>query len=228
MMFCMRRLLLCTATLFLVFALAPRINGVFAATLSFDPSSVNVEAGETFDLTIQVDVGTDEALGVDALMEYDSEKLKVNNITNGTFLTVNTKEYGNPGSIYVGAVVESSGESVTGSGPLATITFEAIGSGTSNVTFVCEIDETGESNIPENSPDVPDLLECSQNGEAVVIVEGGDSDDSGTSDGGSSGSSGGSGGSELPKTGIVEDMVILSIIAGGLLFLFGLGTRIYG
>ena len=54
--------------------MAPRANGASAATLSFDPSSVNTSVDSTFDLDIIVKVGTSEVLGVDALVEFDSDK----------------------------------------------------------------------------------------------------------------------------------------------------------
>lgn len=207
----------------LFFFVAVHVSAVSAGTLSFDPSSINTRVGESFTLTVKVDVGTAEVLGVDALIQYDKDMFEVTGFTDGTFLSVGAKEPGSDGKAYVAGMVESAGESVTGSGELVDITFKAKESGTSTISFICELGETGESNISENSTDATDLIECSQNGEAVVVVSGGS-----TSDGGGGSTSGGGSGSTpstLPKTGFYEDMVLFGIIAGGALVLVGLGTR---
>ena len=204
-------------------ALAPLFNDAHAGTMSFDPSSVNVEVDEEFTLTVQVDVGTSEVLGVDALIEYDAGVLEVVGIQDGTFLSVGTKEYGEPGKIYIAGLVDNAAESVTGSGPLADVTFKAIAGGTSDVTFICREGETGESNISENSTDATDLIECSSNGEAVVVVAGGTTD--GGTSGGTGGTDSGSTPSELPQTGFFEDMILFGMVAGVLLLIVGAGTR---
>lgn len=228
----MRNFLYKALLLFMFFLVGPVVSAVFAGTLSFEPSSVNTSVGEEFTLTVQVDVGDSEVLGVDALLQYDEDILEVVSMTDGTFLSIGTKEFGEPGKAYIAGLVENASESVTGSGPLVDVTFKAQSGGTSDVTFVCREGETGESNISENSTDATDLIECSQNGEAVIVVEGDDSGSDGNGDGGGgTGNGGGSGSgstpSELPQTGFLEDMVLLGMFGGGLLLLVGLGTRFF-
>lgn len=198
-----------------------------AATLSFDPSSAQVKVGETTTLQVKVNVGTSEILGVDALIEYDKNLFKVESITDGTFLTVTTKDSGVEGKIYIAGAVESPGESVTGSGVLASIKLKALANGTSSVRYVCELGETGESNISEASLDATDLIECSQNGQATLVTTGGATgSSSGTTGGSTSTSSARSRSTQLPQTGVVQDMVILSMFIGGALFLVGAGVKV--
>lgn len=211
-----------------VFAASGQASAVSAATLSFDPSSVNTKVGDTFKLTIKVEVGTAEVIGVDALVKYDKSLYKVVSVSDGTFLTIGEKDYATAGLANIVGIVESAGESVTGSGPLADITFESLAKGTGTIEFACETGETGESNISEGTVDAPDLIECSQNGEAVVVATGGStgSTTGGTTTSGGTRSTGGTNPSQLPKTGIVEDIVTLGMIVGGFLVLVGAGTHL--
>lgn len=210
----------------LFFLIAPLVSGAHAASLSFDPSSINVDAGDTFDIDIVVKIGEDEALGVDALIEYDSSLLEVQDIIDGTLLPIALEEYDETDKIYVVGLSDNSLESVSGEGVLATISFKALSGGTVNMSYICELGETGDSNISENSLDALDIIECSENGDAVIVIGGGT--DGGGGGGGSDTTTGGStGGSELPKTGIVEDMVTIGMIAGAALFLIGIGARVF-
>jgi hypothetical protein len=199
-----------------------RLQSAYAGTLSFDPSSVNTAVDETFTLTVKVDAEDAEVLGVDALIEYDKDMLEITNIADGTFLSIGAKEHSEDGKAYVAGMVESAGESVTGAGDLVDITFKALSGGTTNVSFICELGETGESNISENSTDATDLIECSQNGEAVVVITG----DGSTTSGGTSTSGGSSTPSQLPKTGVFENMVAIGIVAGAALVLVGISTKL--
>ena len=215
------------ASLFLVVGFFAGVSQAQAATLSFDPSSAQVKVGETTTLSVKVNAGTSEILGVDALIEYDKNLFKVESITDGTYLTVTTKDSGSEGKIYIAGAVESAGESVTGSGVLASIKLKALANGTSSVRYVCELGETGESNISEASIDATDLIECSQNGQATLVSSGGATGSSST--GGTSRtstSSARSGSTQLPQTGVVQDMVVLSMFIGGALFLVGAGVKV--
>lgn len=220
----MKNIILSIACLALILAAAPA--SAHAAFLEFDPSSVNVDVGDTFDMDIVVKVSDDEITGVDAVGDFDPSVLEVQAITDGTFLEIAHKSFDNPGRFYVAGLVNSVGESVTGEGVLATVTFKAIASGTTTVTYLCELGETGESNISESSTvDAPDLIECGLNGEGVVVVGGSSGGTSSGSSGSSGSTSGGSGGSELPKSGVFDDLLVF-IVIGGVLFVIGVGAKL--
>ncbi|KXK11178.1 MAG: Cohesin domain protein [Microgenomates bacterium OLB23] len=200
----------------LFFALSPRLNAAFAATLKFDPTTISTNVGETFTLDIVADAEEKEILGVDALIEYDPAICEIESITDGDFLEIGIKEFTQPGKIYIAGVVSSPGESVTGEGVLASVQCKAKAAGTTTFTYTCETGETNESNISEKSTDAPDLIQCALNGEAVVTVGGSTKPKTST---GSAKTP-----SELPRTGVVEDFLLYGIIGLGFM-LVGAGAK---
>ena len=50
--------------------LIPLVARVDAATLNFDPTSINVKEGETFEVDVMVDTANAEVYGVDALFQF--------------------------------------------------------------------------------------------------------------------------------------------------------------
>ncbi|OGK16751.1 hypothetical protein A3H80_01410 [Candidatus Roizmanbacteria bacterium RIFCSPLOWO2_02_FULL_37_19] len=203
----------------IVLFIIPLFSSAFAATLQFNPSSLSKKTGDTFELEVIVDAGDKQVLSVDALINFDGNVLQVESITNGTYLDIGQKDFKNTGKAYIAGVVAGPGVTVTGKGTLAKILFKAKAKGRTNITFICEMGEKTESNISEASIDATDLIECSQNGQAVVVVDGGDTDRTSTSSGRTGGGTG-----ELPQTGILDNLVILSII-GGILFIVGVGAK---
>jgi len=204
--------------------IAPKISLVNAATLNFDPSSIKVKEGETFDVDIVVNTASAEVYGVDALFQFDPESVEATVITPGTFLDVNHKEIKPDGKVYIVGLVNSPGEAVQGEDVLATVSFKAKKSSTSSLTYMCEINDTRESNVLEASTDSPDLLECGQNGKATIVVGDGTAV-APTSSTSKTSTTTRTGGSELPRTGVVDNMIV-AVIVGGILFLIGLGARL--
>lgn len=205
--------------------IAPAIARVNAATLNFDPSSIKVKEGETFDVDIVVNTADAEVYGVDALFQFDPNSVEATVVTPGTFLDVNHKEIKPEGKVYIVGLVNSPGEAVQGEDVLATVSFKAKKSSTSSLTYMCEINDTRESNVLEASTDSPDLLECGQNGKATIIVGDGTAVAPTSATTKSSTTTTKTGGSELPKTGVVDNM-IMAVIVGGILFVIGLGARL--
>jgi len=202
---------------------ASALAKVHAATLNFDPTSINVKVGETFEVDMIVDTGTAEVTGVDSLFEFNAGIIEAQSISDGTFLEVNHQEIREDGKVYVVGLVNSPGEAVQGKDVLSTVTFKAKAAGTTNMSYLCEINDTRESNISENSTDAPDIIECSSNGKTVVVVTGGTPT---SAPGGSSSSKTGgtSSSSELPKSGVFDHFGLIVII-GGLLCAIGIGAR---
>ena len=203
--------------------IAPKISQVKAATLNFDPSSIKVKEGETFDVDIVVNTASAEVYGVDALFQFDPNAVEATVVTPGTFLDVNHKEIKPDGKVYIVGLVNSPGEAVQGEDVLATVSFKAKKSSTSSLTYLCEINDTRESNVLEASTDSPDLLECGQNGKATIVVGDGTSA-APTSSTSKTTTTSKTGGSELPRTGVVDNMIV-AVIVGGILFFIGLGAR---
>lgn len=205
---------LLATVLFLSFAaISGNFSAVSAASLQFDPKSVSSAVDKTFDVKVNVDVGSEQILGVDALIRYDSDLLEVVSITDGTFLKIGKKETGTPHKIYLIGVVEDPGTAQTGAGTMATITFKAKVESTSELQFECELGETNESNISKNDIDATDIIICSDNGKSTIVIGSGGS----TVDSGSSKTP-----STLPRSGAFENLALFGII-GALLLVFGGG-----
>lgn len=206
------------------FIVASTQSSVHAAMLQFDPATGSGAIGETVDLGIVVNAGSDEILAVDAQVRYDKNILEVQNCTDGTFLKVARKDFATPGQLYIAGIVEDPGSPVTGKGTMATCTFKIKANATTNVTYLCTPGETAsDSNVAKNNADATDVIQCSDNGTAVITA--------GTGVGGSptttpAGGQGGSGTipSELPKTGIIDELMKFAV-PGAILVAVGLVTK---
>lgn len=197
---------------FIFFILSARTASVSAASLRFDPVSVSSAADKTFDIKVVVDSGVEEILGADVLIRYDSDLLEVVSITDGTHMTIGKKDTATPHKIYFAPVVEDPGSPVKGTGTVATITFKAKVESTSELNFECELGETNESNILKNDLDATDIITCSDNGKATIVIgSGGSTVDSGTSKSPST----------LPRSGAFENLAFFATIGGVLLLVGG-------
>ena len=120
------------------------------SSVSVSPPVVTVSSGDTFTLDIIVDPAIDEVYGAECILRFDSALLKGNNQSGGAFLSsdgaetvellkginnvVGKIEYG---KIRRGDPDVSSG--TTDSGVLTSINFEAIGSGTCDLTLEAKL-----------------------------------------------------------------------------------------
>lgn len=203
-------------------------NGARAAILDFDPKTVTGKVGSTFTVNLKIDAKTDEVLSTDARITYDPKLLSVDSITDGTYFDIPKKDAVVPGKIYIAGIIKNPGDSKTGSGVLATITFKSLTDGTGTIGIVCNPGETAaDSNIAKNELNVTDIIECTKNGSVQVTVGtgGSGSGGSGGSGGAGSGSSGGSGGSTLPRSGVIDD-VLQFAVPGTMLLMFGVGLKL--
>lgn len=207
-----------------LFIAAGAFSSVHAAMLQFDPATGSGAVGETIDLGVVVNAGSDEILAVDAQVRYDKNILEVQNCTDGTFLKVARKDFATPGQLYIAGIVEDPGSPVTGKGTMATCTFKVKANATTNVTYSCTPGETAsDSNVAKNNADATDIIQCSDNGTAVITA--------GTGVGGAPTAtpSAGQGGttipSELPKTGIIDELMKFAV-PGAILVAVGLVTKV--
>lgn len=207
-----------------IFLVSGSRASVYAATLLFDPTTAGKAIGETLELGVVVNAGSDEILAVDAQIRYDKNTLDVENCIDGTFLKVARKDFATPGQVYIAGIVEDPGSPVTGRGIMATCTFKVKANATTNVTYACTPGETAsDSNVAKNNADATDVIQCSDNGVAVITA--------GTGVGGvptatPSGTIGGTGTvpSELPKTGIIDELMKFAV-PGAILVALGLVSK---
>lgn len=155
---------------------ATAAHGVSAASLQFDPTTLNVTTGQSFQIKLDIDAGTaaDGILATDAKITYDKALCQVTKIDNGTyFTTLGKADFATPGQVYVAAIVDDPGDFKKGTGTYATMTVTCNNSGTATFSYVCTPGETGnDSNIANNDFDATDVINCSENGTARVVIGG--------------------------------------------------------
>jgi len=185
------------------FLVVPLVRLSFAATLQFDPTSINTQVGQTFEVKVNVDAGSQEITSVDVYVIYDSNLLEIQSVNPGTFFNTVSHDTSQSGKVYIAGMVDDPATSKTGSGTLATLVFKAKTNGSTTLTFDCTAGSTTDSNISKNDLNATDLIQCDGNGRETVTV----------------------GNAELPKTGIFDNVLKYSI-PGTILLLIGAATKL--
>ena len=131
------------------------------SSVSVSPQTITASTGDTFTIDIIVDSTDSDVYGAQYELYFDNTILSATSQTQGTFLTqddatanVFANDFNNTlGKIVYGEARMGAPAGVTGSGVLASITFETIKSGTSALTlsYVMLIDSNGEVMITVNS-----------------------------------------------------------------------------
>ena len=192
--------------LFLLLIIVPIFNSIYAATLKFDKATVSLSNGETFQIAVLVDPTGDSLNSVDSYVVYDSTVLKATTVTAGTlFPTVTYDQSSTPGKVYIAGLVNDPVNSISTSGTLATVTFQAIKDGTIALSFDCN-----SSKIIKNDINASNVINCSQNGTSAVTV-------------GLSATPVPP--KQLPKTGILENVVKFAM-PGAILLILGSAFRL--
>lgn len=164
------RQILALCAVSIIFA-AATVQGALAASLKFDKTSFSVKTGDTFNVQIVIDPGTEQVTSTDAYVVYDGNFLQAQTIVGGTYFpqVLHDKK---TNLVYVGAMIQSPTDFKTGKGTVATITFKATGSGSTKLTYQCDKTLIATSKIIKNDPNATDIIECSQNEEATIAVSG--------------------------------------------------------
>jgi len=105
-----------------------RAKAAPATILSLDPPSQTVNVGDTFKLNVTMTPGSNQVVSAQIYLTYDPTKLTATSITNGSNApnVLNSGVVGNgTASISVGAA--SNAQPITTTGPIAIVTFTAIG-----------------------------------------------------------------------------------------------------
>ncbi len=124
------------------------------SSVGVSPILVTVSSGDTFTLDIVVDPAIDEVYGAECTLRFDNTMLKGNAQSSGTFLSsagAETIESLNGinnavGKIEYGEIIRGDPEVTRGmidSGVLTSISFEAIGSGTCDLTLEARLLDSG-------------------------------------------------------------------------------------
>lgn len=188
-------------------------SSIYAASFSFDPKTVSGRVGVPFQVEVVIDAGTDELSSTDATISYDKDILKVNEATDGTYMPILLKQTDVEGTIYIAAGYDDPASNASsGSGTLATISFEPIADGTATLTIDC-----ANSKIVKNDVNATNVLTCASNGTAAVTVGAGSVAPTSLTPTTTV--------TELPRSGVFEDVAKWAI-PGVMLLFVGLSARL--
>ena len=202
---------------------------VSAATLEFSPATGSYSTNENFNVEIKVDTSSQDTQSTDAVIEFDTTLLSVENVTHGSFYPTVLHSEQN-GKLYISGVVNDAASVKNGAGTLATVSFKGLTAGTATLSFVCTTGRTDDSNVSKNDLDATDLLVCSSLVEGSYTLSGstvstptptsttntGTGTDTGTTTGTEylDGS-----GSTIPATGFTDIIALLPKMLMGLIFI---------
>lgn len=144
-------------------------GGVYAAFLKFDQSSFTVTEGDSFDVQIIVNPGSDQITSVDAYVTYDESVLSADSVTDGTYFPTVLNDL-SAGKAYVAGFVNSPSDFKTGTGTVATVTFSTLKQGSTDLVFDCNGQATVTSKVIKNDINSTNIITCSQNGTATITV----------------------------------------------------------
>jgi hypothetical protein len=162
-----------------------------AARLSIQPPTGIFQFGQQFQAQVLLDTEGASTAGTDVYLNYDPAILKVETIRDGTIYdTYLGKNIDNTnGTLSVSGITSLDNEQgFTGNGTFATILFEGVALGTSEVTFDFSPGDKNDSNVASLQSSEDDLTSAS--GATYTIAASG---------------SGSSTPSALPKSGAIED-----------------------
>lgn len=213
----MKKFLFSTASILLLLLLSPSFGDkVFAAFLDFDQSTVSVVSGDSFDIQVTIDAGSDQISSNDAYVIYDPTILEAQAVTPGDYFPTVVNNI-TSGRLYVAGLVDDPATYKTRSGTIATISFNALADGTGTLTYDCQEGVYNSSKIIKNDLNATNVIDCSLNGRSTVTVGVGGVVDGGSTDTATP--------SALPQSGLFENVSKLAV-PGMILLLLGGALRI--
>jgi len=161
-----------TILLLLIFFLGTPLlfNPAWAGFFKFDKTTVPVANGGTFQIAVTVDPGSDALNAAEAYVIFDATVLKATTVAAGSLFPTVSNDISTSGKVYIAGLVNDPASSISTTGTLATITFQALKDGTVTLSFDCNT-----SKIVKNDINASNVISCSQNGTAAVTVGSGGS-----------------------------------------------------
>ncbi len=204
----MKKILLSIILALLGFFLSASVLGqIYAAFLKFDKDTVTLNLGDTFDIQVMVDAGSEQISSIDAYVIYDPSLLEAQAITQADFFPTVVNNI-TSGRLYIAGLVDDPATYKTASGGVATITFKSLSEGAGTLTYDCQPGVYNSSKIIKNDLNATNIIDCSQNGSTSVLVGTGLTGKVATPSG-------------LPKAGVFENFSKVAIPGAILLFISG-------
>lgn len=126
----------------------------------FEPSSTSIKKGQSFGVNINIDPGSEAVAGADIYLDFDPELLTLETVVIGSYFPL-VANVPSTGRLYIAATVENQGDSKTGTGTIATVTFKAAETGTANIVIDCDPAKTDSSRLSKNDINATNILNCS-------------------------------------------------------------------
>ncbi len=189
------------------FFVGPYFKLSWAASLKFDKGTVSVSNGGTFQIAVTVDPSPDNVSSTDVYITYDATALKPTTVTAGSLFPTVTNDISTSGKVYIAGLVNDAASSISTSGTLATITFQALKEATVTLSFDCN-----SSKVVKNDINATNVLNCSQNGSSTVTIGAGSSSGATATPAPTSGT--------LPVSGVFDNVVKFAV-PGMILLLMG-------
>lgn len=209
--------------LFLLLLKVGAVQAQAGARLSLSPASGSYSNGDQFVVSVNVDTAGQDAMAVDALINFDSTRLEAKTVTKGDFFGgFDYKIDASSGRITIYSFSEQTLQTKSGTGTVATITFAAKAVGTASVSFLCQAGGDTDSAIWNASAN--DLIDCPSNGSGSYTIGsgGGTTAPTATRTPTTTSAPGAPTAtpSQLPATGIDAPLVLL-LTGGSLMLLLG-------
>ena len=196
---------------------------VNAAMLDFDKESAEISTGETVDISVRIDSGSEQISSTDAYVLYDPGLLEVLEIQAGDYFPTVVSNI-TSGRLYIAGLVDDASTSETGTGLVATITFKGLSKGEATLAYDCQDGVYNSSKIIQNDVDATNIIDCSASGTSIISISTGENTN-GSSTGGANNTGGtnnsNSTASALPRSGIFDNIAKAAVPGMILLFLGG-------
>ncbi|MEI6533135.1 MAG: cohesin domain-containing protein [Candidatus Roizmanbacteria bacterium] len=206
-------------------------GSVFSAYLEFQPPSLSVAPGGSFDVNINLNTGgATNISSADVILLYNSSALQLQSVTDGALFD---SFISNTVSGKISMVGTSSSGNAISNGLFAKIKFSSLQAGSTTATFNCSSSASDSSAISgAEGADTKDYIVCAQNGILTINSSGTSSTTPIPTTTTSSGTTTTTTTpTQLPRTGIVENLFFIAIpglvlvLSGGLLRLFSKAMR---
>lgn len=131
-----------------------------ATTLAFDPPSIDKTVGDTFTINVTINTGTNSVTGAELHIQYDTSKLKAVNIraADNAFLPITLVD----GTVGNGLALITLGSQPTlpktGTGVLATVTFQALAPTAGAKTLISFTGETRVAGLTGGTIEASNVL----------------------------------------------------------------------
>lgn len=139
--------------------------------LRLTPSSGKYAVNTPFSVDVFLDTGSKKSVGTDLVLTYDTRRLELIDIKEGTLYPTYTGKSINPqtGKAFISGIVKPE-QVFNGSGVFATLTFKAQKEGKADVTLEFSKGERNDSNIADVAGN--DMLASVENGTYQVVGPG--------------------------------------------------------